>query len=842
MRRDSSMSSPKAGLGFVLKGVDGPRSAGLWQTVLVVVGSLTSAVGQVIPPTFIENDGQWDQSVSLGSRWPGLAAVVRDGSLALSVDRNPADDHGSGPGIVLALGSPLPEIHQDATPQDVMFNFFLGQDPTRWRSRVRAHRILRWCDAADGVVLEVQATRRGPLLRWTIDAGALPVILGVGRAVGETMVSPVDGSIRVVRGDTWLRLLPPVAEAHLPDGQLRRVDCRYAFDTVDQFGVAVNRSDDGLPVTVSSAIEWSTYLGGSDFENIESVLVNPAGDFVIVGVTKSLDFPTTPGSYDETHGDRGQDMFVTALNPQSGLPHWSTFIGGGGGGFPTDVALAANGDVVITGWGNQFFPVTPGAYFTPPPENLFGACFCRVSADGTALVYAGLVGANSTLDARSSALAQDESVIIVGATGATDLPVTPDALDLTKAGLGNDDGFIIKLDATGSRLVYCTYLGDSSAEVLRAVAVDTNGDVIVAGPIGGPPPLPPGAFQTSYVGPYIARFSSDFSEVKAATYFGGGCVDDLRDLAVGPDGSIILVGWTCSMNMPTTPDAFQPSLAPGLGIAGFVTRFNPMLTDLTFSTFVGSGLGLRLESVHVDGSGLITVAGRADSDGFPVTAGAFDPTYNSGTGDMIVGRLRPDGKKWYYGTYVGGTKSDVPEGEPVGLGVDTTGATVVGGLTASADYPVSPGAWHDTLSGPTDVGLTKLTMLPAGVERYGDATAGSLGLPAAGVTAMPGLGSDEFGVTCTQAPPTHPGLLVLGLASLDRPLPAEGVELWVDPTPLLAFLPVQSDEQGFCERPLRVPSNPSAAGLTAYGQFVWKDTAGPSGWSASNALAITIQP
>jgi hypothetical protein len=825
---------------MLVGGVEPLWSAAPWRTVLIVAACLTSAVGQVTPRVFVENHGQWDQTVSFAARWPGLTAIVRADSLALTVSPEPVDDRGSGAGVVLTLGSRVPEVQLETSLQEGVFNFFLGQDSARWRSRVPGYRVVAWRDPAAGTALEVQATPRAPLLRWTFEAGAAPDLLDVGQVVGEAFVAPGEQALRVVCGTAWFRLWSPQAEERLPDGRPRHVDCRFALMGADRIGLEVDRTDPGLPLTVTLGADWSTYLGGSGFENIESVAVNPAGEFVVVGVTKSLDFPTTSGSYDVTYDESGQDMFVIAIDAHTGLLHWSTFIGGLGGEVPTDASLAANGDVVITGRGNNSFPVTPGAYYKP--GTIGGCFFCRLSGDGTALLYAGLAGANLSVDAWSSALAQDEGVIIVGGTGATDLPVTPDALDSTKAGLGNNDGFIMRLDAFGSRVVYCTYLGDSSAESLRGVAVDANGDVIVAGPIGGPPPLPPGAFQTSYVGPYIARFSPDFSEIKAATYFGGGCSDDLRDLAIGPDGSIILVGWTCSTNMPTTPDAFQPTLSGGLGIAGFVARFNPNLTDLIFSTFIGSGLGLRLEAVHVDGSGLITVAGRADSDGFPVTAGAFDLTYNGGIGDMVVGRLRPDGKKWYYGSYVGGTKADVPEGEPVALGVDDTGAAVVGGFTVSEDYPTTAGAWQGTLSGPSDVGLTKLTMLPTGVTRFGSATPGSLGLPAAGVTAMPKLGSSTFGLTCTQGPPARSGLVALSLSSLDRPLPAVGVGLWIDPTGLLALLPTQTDGLGFCELRLRVPSNPAAVGLTAYGQFLWADPVGPAGWSASNALAISVQP
>jgi hypothetical protein len=133
-------------------------------------------------------------------------------------------------------------------------------------------------------------------------------------------------------------------------------------------------------------------------------------------------------------------------------------------------------------------------------------------------------------------------------------------------------------------------------------------------------------------------------------------------------------------------------------------------------------------------------------------------------------------------------------------------------------------------------------MLPVGVARFGTATPGTLGLPAAGVTAMPKLGSSTFGVTCTQAPPARGGLLVLSSAPLEQALSAAGIALWIDPAELLGLLPMHTDGLGFCEKLLRIPSNPAAAGLTAYGQFLWSDPAGPSGWSASNALAITVQP
>jgi hypothetical protein len=815
--------------------------------LIVALSGTWSAAAQLVPTRFIENRGQWDAVVMFATRWPGLSAVITDGSIRLTVPSGSPSQSAAGDGVQLVLEGLRPATRCSGTGLAVdTFNFFLGTDPNRWRSHVPGYRTIAWHDDLAAADVEIVATTRGPSLRWTFEggAGSNPVI--VGRVTGQIDPSVASGSMQVTADAARLSLLPAEALEHLPDGSVRRVACQYVPVGGDRIGISVDRANPNLPMTVTSEVDWSTYLGGLASENIAAIMPNPIGDFLIVGVTESFDFPTTPGSYDVTHGDLGQDMFVAEVDSQTGLINWSTFIGGIGDEQPTNAMLTSDGDILITGRGNHFFPVTPGAYFKPPPVNLSGAFACRLSSDGTELLYACLAGASSSLVARSAALTDQQEVVIIGDTIAQDLPVTPDAFDPTSTGIGDQEGFILKFSSTGSDLLYASYFGGAGNDNLKAVAVDMNGDIIIGGNVKSPPPLPPGAFQTESVGeatdPYIARFAPDLSRIIAATYFGGGCVEDLRDLAIGPDGSIILAGWTCSTNMPTTPDAFQPTLSGGLGIAGFVTRFNPMLTDLVFSTFIGSGLGLRLEAIHVDGSGLITVAGRADSDGFPVTAGAFDPTYNGGIGDMVVGRLRPDGKKWYYGSYVGGTKADVPEGEPVALGVDDTGAAVVGGFTVSEDYPTTAGAWQGTLSGPSDVGLTKLTMLPTGVARFGSATPGSLGLPAAGVTAMPKLGSSTFGVTCTQGPPARSGLLALSLSALDRPLPAVGVGLWIDPTGLLALLPTQTDGLGFCELRLRIPSNPAAVGLTAFAQFVWKDPAGPAGWSASNALAITVQP
>ena len=245
-----------------------------------------------------------------------------------------------------------------------------------------------------------------------------------------------------------------------------------------------------------TAIIYSTYLGGTDTENQGrgeqgyAIAVDQAGNAYVTGETSSSDFPTTPGALRSSplfdpfiHGNI--DAFVTRLNPTGDALIYSTYLGGLHPGFEAPVASSdigraiavdSEGSAYVAGETNSAdFPVANALQPTRLATN--DAFISKLNPTGTALIYSTYLGGDST--ATSIAVDASGNAYVAGATSSTMFPVTANAI---QSGLsGSTDGFVVKVDAAGTSLVYSTYLGGRGIDNTAGIAVDTAGNAYVTG-------------------------------------------------------------------------------------------------------------------------------------------------------------------------------------------------------------------------------------------------------------------------------------------------------------------------------------------------------------------------
>ncbi len=186
-----------------------------------------------------------------------------------------------------------------------------------------------------------------------------------------------------------------------------------------------------------------------------------------------------------------------------------------------------------------------------------------------------------------------------------------------------------------------------------------------------------------------------------STYLGGSGDDGAAGIVIDAGGNAYVTGTTDSEDFPTTPGAFQTTLQGSLD--AFVTKLNPTGTALVYSTYLGGSSFDLGNSLTVDVSGNVYVAGQTGSADFPTSIGAFQTTLK-GTDDAFVTKLNPTGTALVYSTYLGGSGSD----GGYGADIDASGNAYVIGTTDSTDFPATPGAFQTTLQGGTDAFVTKL--------------------------------------------------------------------------------------------------------------------------------------
>jgi hypothetical protein len=227
-----------------------------------------------------------------------------------------------------------------------------------------------------------------------------------------------------------------------------------------------------------TALTYSTYLGGSQVDNGQSIAVDSTGNAYAVGFSSSTDFPTTPGALDTT-ANGAFDVTVTKLNPAGSALVYSSYLGGQGFDTPGDVTVDSSGNADVTGGaGSTDFPTTPGAFDTTSDGS--DGFVTKLNSAGSAAVYSTVVGGTSGDGFNAIVLDTAGDAWLAGSTSSTDFPVSADAADASFNG-GGSDAIIAELSASGSALPYATYLGGSQSESAMDIGRDSAGNLYVTG-------------------------------------------------------------------------------------------------------------------------------------------------------------------------------------------------------------------------------------------------------------------------------------------------------------------------------------------------------------------------
>jgi len=443
---------------------------------------------------------------------------------------------------------------------------------------------------------------------------------------------------------------------------------------------------------------FTAILRGSSQESFDGprdVEVDSKGSIIVVGGTESADFPTTPGAYQTTFATGGtllggfpeMDVFVTKLHPD-GTIAWSTFLGGPNYDRAYAVEVDGEDNVYVAGRAGAGFPTTPGALqrefagdrdANPAygPQDGFVA---KSSPDGR-LLWASYLGDPGSTIVRDIAVGREGNVYaaLVGRGG--EFPyVEPDAWQPGPAG-GYDD-IVAEIDASGTRVVWATYLAGAGNEGNPTVRVDARGRLVVltctdsddwAAHTTG--------FQRERAGEQdllILRLSAG-GALEAATYLGGSGNDvtETHHLALGPQGRVLLGVATQSTDLPIPGDsAFRRTHGPE-DHDGYVALLSADLDALLAATYVGhmnkSG---GVEGVAIDARGNVSIGG-ATGGGLPTTPDAIQPEF-AGDRDAYVARLSPDLGTARYLSYWG---TPGHEGQRA-LDIDAAGNIVSVGQTA----------------------------------------------------------------------------------------------------------------------------------------------------------------
>jgi hypothetical protein len=468
------------------------------------------------------------------------------------------------------------------------------------------------------------------------------------------------------------------------------------FPASGGFDVTHNGGTDGFVVKIADgsppSVTWASFLGGT-FGDVARAIVVRGTSVYVAGETFSSDFPSTNGF--DTTSNGFSDAFVTKINDSTAPPTitWSSFLGGNGYSVAYGIAVDASGYVFLAGETQASnFPTTGGFDTT-----LGGFKDAFVTKVNGALAmptltwssYLGGAAGPGVADAASLAVDSFSNVIVTGYTQSVDFPVTPGAADLVAV---NNEIYVAKFNSSGT-LLWATYLGGSLYESAGPVAVDALGNIYVAGVtsstdfpiVGGFDGTPNGMNDL-----FVAKLPPTGSSLTWSTLLGGDKDDYVNTIAVDGSGNVYVGGSTMSTNFPTT-NGFNTTRSGSFD--GFVTKIAASGASILWSTLVGGSADDMVWGLAVDSTGNVYVTGTTSSADFPVPGG-FDMTLG-GALDAFVMKINSAGganPTIGWSTYLGGSSDDT--GKALAL---SGGFLVVGGLTASVDFPTSGG--FDTTHG-----------------------------------------------------------------------------------------------------------------------------------------------
>jgi uncharacterized repeat protein (TIGR02543 family) len=662
-----------------------------------------------LPLAFEPNTGQFDPQVRFLTHSRNMAVFFTDDEAVMvlhsvkRIDRRgrSASTRPSKPETQVVrmklVGASKPSQAQGLDKLPGYNNYFIGNDPAKWRTNIPNYGRIEYKGLYPGVDLVAYGTDHQLEYDLVVAPGADPRQIELAwegadhvdlNAAGDLVLSTRLGDLVEKRPRVYQRIL----------GREVEIDAKYAVTDAGRVQFALARYDTTQPLVIDPAvtISYATYLGST--EEGDAIAVDSTGAAYITGITYDSKFPTK-SFYQKTNNDAncsGATTFVTKFVPAGTSLAYSTYLGGNCEDDPNGIAVDSSGAAYIAGTaGSLNFPLSNYIQNTCPnliPGAQYGGVFVtKLAPTGDSLPYSTYICGGYSDHAGGIAVDSSGSAYITGDTSSDFWPVQS-AYQGTR--IGNTNAFITKLSPSGTSFVYSTLLGRNE-DYGRGIAVDSSGSAYVTGETNATNLPTVNAFQpttpilSGFTG-FVAKLSPLGNSLGYYSYLGGSGGEQGNAIAVDAGDAAFVTGVTYSTDFPLRNAIQTTNKNPDAGTC-FVTKVGTAGTSLIYSTYLGGSAtggtsGDDCYAIATDSAKEAWVVGNTYSMDFPLQYQYMSRSLATSEVAFIT-KFTASGTI-DYSTFIGGDLS----GAGYGVAVDSTGAAYVTGRTYASNASIFPGA------------------------------------------------------------------------------------------------------------------------------------------------------
>src|SRR5207249_3382021 len=455
-------------------------------------------------------------------------------------------------------------------------------DPKKWHTNVPTYAKVRYKDVYPGIDLVYYGNQGQLEYDFVVEPGADPrtirlTLQGGGRLKLDAQGDLVLGEVRFRKP----RLYQETA------GDRQDVSGRYVLKGARQVAFQVASYDASRPLMIDPVLSYSTFLGGSNFDQINGITVDSSGVAYVAGQALSSNFPTTAGAFDTTYNGNG-DAFLLKLSATGSSLLYSTYLGGSGLDQALGVALDSSGNIYMAG--QTFSTNFPTLNALQTANGGLQDSFVAEFTNSGSPLYSTYLGGSGYDQANGIAVDALGRAYVTGYTTSPDFPLhNAPAVGAACSSCANNtnDAFVAAIGANGTGFVYSTYLGGSGDDQGMGIAVDAVGNAYVTGSTFSTNfPTTVGAYQRSLLGSssaFVTLVDTNGSTLGYSTYLGSGGNTYGQAIAVA-GGNAYIGGSTNASSLPLV-GAIQSGNAGG--VDAFAAEINPTGSAISFSTYFG---------------------------------------------------------------------------------------------------------------------------------------------------------------------------------------------------------------------------------------------------------------